>query len=29
MAALLGHGSIQHATRYTQLSATPFKNFWR
>jgi hypothetical protein len=20
---------IQHTTRYTQLSAAPFKNFWR
>jgi site-specific recombinase XerD len=25
----LGHRSIQHTTRYTQLSAAPFKNFWR
>jgi site-specific recombinase XerD len=25
----LGHRSIQHTTRYTQLSATPFKDFWR
>jgi hypothetical protein len=24
----LGHRSIQHTTRYTQLSATPFKDFW-
>jgi site-specific recombinase XerD len=25
----LGHQSIQHTTRYTQLSAAPFKDFWR
>jgi hypothetical protein len=25
----LGHRSIQHTTRSTQLSAAPFKNFWR
>jgi type 1 fimbriae regulatory protein FimB/type 1 fimbriae regulatory protein FimE len=25
----LGHRSIQHTTRYTQLSAAPFKDFWR
>jgi type 1 fimbriae regulatory protein FimB/type 1 fimbriae regulatory protein FimE len=25
----LGYRSIQHTTRYTQLSAAPFKNFWR
>jgi type 1 fimbriae regulatory protein FimE len=25
----LGHRSIQHSTRYTQLSAAPFKDFWR
>jgi len=25
----LGHRSIQHATRYTQLSAAPFKDFWK
>lgn len=25
----LGHKSIQHTTRYTQLSAAPFKDFWR
>ncbi len=25
----LGHRSIQHTTRYTQLSSAPFKNFWR
>ncbi len=25
----LGHVSIQHTTRYTQLSAAPFKDFWR
>jgi type 1 fimbriae regulatory protein FimB/type 1 fimbriae regulatory protein FimE len=24
----LGHRSIQHTTRYTQLSAAPFKDFW-
>jgi integrase len=25
----LGHKSIAHTTRYTQLSAAPFKDFWR
>jgi type 1 fimbriae regulatory protein FimB/type 1 fimbriae regulatory protein FimE len=25
----LGHRSIQHTTRSTQLSAAPFKDFWR
>jgi hypothetical protein len=25
----LGHRSIQHTTRYTELSAAPFKYFWR
>jgi site-specific recombinase XerD len=25
----LGHKSIEHTTRYTQLSAAPFKGFWR
>jgi site-specific recombinase XerD len=25
----LGHRSIQHTTRYTQLSAAPFRDFWR
>jgi type 1 fimbriae regulatory protein FimB/type 1 fimbriae regulatory protein FimE len=25
----LGYRSIQHTTRYTQLSAAPFKDFWR
>jgi site-specific recombinase XerD len=25
----LGHRSIQHTTRYTQLSAVPFKDSWR
>jgi type 1 fimbriae regulatory protein FimB/type 1 fimbriae regulatory protein FimE len=25
----LGHRSIQHTTRNTQLSAAPFKDFWR
>jgi site-specific recombinase XerD len=25
----LGHRSIQHTARYTQLSAAPFKDFWR
>jgi site-specific recombinase XerD len=25
----LGHRSIQYTTRYTQLSAAPFKDFWR
>jgi integrase len=25
----LGHKSIQHTTRYTQLSKEPFKDFWR
>jgi type 1 fimbriae regulatory protein FimB/type 1 fimbriae regulatory protein FimE len=25
----LGHRSIQHTTRYTQLSAAPLKDFWR
>jgi hypothetical protein len=25
----LGHRSIQHTTRYTQLSAAPFKDFWK
>jgi hypothetical protein len=24
----LGHRSIQHPTRYTQLSSAPFKDFW-
>jgi len=24
-----GHRSIQHTTRYTQLSSAPFKDFWR
>jgi hypothetical protein len=24
----LGHRSIRHTTRYTQLSASPFKVFW-
>jgi integrase len=26
---LARHRSIQHTTRYTQLSAAPFKDFWR
>jgi site-specific recombinase XerD len=25
----LGHCSIQHTVRYTELSPTRFKNFWR
>jgi site-specific recombinase XerD len=25
----LGHRSLQHTVRYTQLSAAPFKDFWR
>jgi type 1 fimbriae regulatory protein FimB/type 1 fimbriae regulatory protein FimE len=25
----LGHRSIQHTTRYTELSAAPFNDFWR
>ena len=25
----LGHRSIQHTVRYTELSARPFKEFWR
>jgi type 1 fimbriae regulatory protein FimB/type 1 fimbriae regulatory protein FimE len=25
----LGHGSIQHTARDTQLSSAPFKDFWR
>jgi type 1 fimbriae regulatory protein FimB/type 1 fimbriae regulatory protein FimE len=25
----LGHRSIQHTVRYTELSAAPFKHFWR
>jgi len=25
----LGHTSIQHTVRYTELSAKPFKEFWR
>jgi integrase len=27
--AYLGHKNIQHAVRYTELSPTRFKNFWR
>jgi site-specific recombinase XerD len=27
--AYLGHKNIQHTVRYTELSATRFKNFWR
>jgi integrase len=27
--AYLGHRSIQHTVRYTELSPTRFKNFWR
>ena len=27
--AYLGHRNIQHAVRYTELSPTRFKNFWR
>ena len=27
--AYLGHKSIQHTTRYTELSAAPFRDFWR
>ena len=26
--AYLGHKSIQHTVRYTELSPTRFKNFW-
>jgi type 1 fimbriae regulatory protein FimE len=25
----LGHKAIQHTMRYTELSAAPFKDFWR
>jgi hypothetical protein len=25
----LGHRSIQHTTRYAQLTAAPFEDFWR
>jgi len=25
----LGHKNIQHTVRYTELSSTRFKNFWR
>ena len=25
----LGHRNIQHTVRYTELSPTRFKNFWR
>jgi type 1 fimbriae regulatory protein FimB len=25
----LGHCSIQHTVRYSELSAAPFKDFWR
>jgi site-specific recombinase XerD len=25
----LGHRKIQHTVRYTELSPTRFKNFWR
>jgi site-specific recombinase XerD len=25
----LGNRSIQHTTRYTQLNAAPFKDFWK
>jgi type 1 fimbriae regulatory protein FimB/type 1 fimbriae regulatory protein FimE len=27
--AYLGHKNIQHTVRYTELSSTRFKNFWR
>jgi site-specific recombinase XerD len=27
--AHLGHKNIQHTVRYTELSLTRFKNFWR
>jgi site-specific recombinase XerD len=27
--AYLGHRNIQHTVRYTELSATRFKDFWR
>ena len=27
--AYLGHRNIQHTVRYTELSATRFKGFWR
>jgi type 1 fimbriae regulatory protein FimB/type 1 fimbriae regulatory protein FimE len=27
--AYLGHKDIQHTVRYTELSATRFKDFWR
>jgi len=27
--AYLGHRSIQHTVRYTELSPTRFKDFWR
>ncbi len=25
----MGHRSIQHTVRYSELSAVPFKDFWR
>jgi type 1 fimbriae regulatory protein FimE len=27
--AYIGHKNIQHTTRYTEMSATRFKDFWR
>jgi site-specific recombinase XerD len=27
--AYLGHSNIQHTVRYTELSPTQFKDFWR
>jgi len=27
--AYLGHKNIQHTVRYTEMSATRFKDFWR
>jgi site-specific recombinase XerD len=29
MQAYLGHRNIQHTVRYTELSPTRFKDFWR
>jgi hypothetical protein len=28
-AAYLGHKNVQHTVRYTELSPTRFKDFWR
>jgi type 1 fimbriae regulatory protein FimE len=29
MLSYLGHRNIQHTTRYTELAADRFKDFWR